>query len=206
MFSNFSIRQWTRNCFPSSLYTLQAKAWNRKIQNGQHKTPSQFMLQPSRNKWRALRQQEVWQITAPKTQFAMETTTLSIQNYVRCSRHTLSRLPLSRPALPVKGQGGGGRSRLRRAAILSTSANFALTTTSLHWYWWLSNAREKQVIPIRYQCWNGTEKCNLKCREWTRSIFTECNSPHSWVWKWFLEYQTVKLQWTKLYYWLVLHT
>ena len=145
MFSNFSIRQWTRNCFPSSLYTLQAKAWNRKIQNGQHKTPSQFMLQPSRNKWRALRQQEVSQITAPKTQFAMETTTLSIQNYVRCSRHTLPRLPLSRPALPVKGQGGGGRSS-PPAAILSTSANFALTTTSLHWDWWLSNARAKNKL------------------------------------------------------------
>ena len=131
------LRQWTQNCFPSK--PTHSTDEGLKQENPKRTAYSiKFMLQLSRNKWLALRQQEVWQIAAPKTQFAMETTTLSIQNCVHCSttRLTLSRLPLSpsRPALPVKGQGGGGRSRLRRAAILSTSANFALTTTSLHLY------------------------------------------------------------------------
>ena len=119
------------NSEPRTVFPVAYTLYRRRLETGKFKTDSirlhQFMLQPSRNKWRAIRQQEVWQITAPKAQFAMETARLSIQNCVRCSGLTLSWLPLSpsRPGLPVKGQGGRSSPP---AAILRTSANLALTS------------------------------------------------------------------------------
>ena len=111
----------------------------------------------------------------------------------------MSRLPVSpsRPALPVKGQGGSAVGRLipRRTAIVGTSANLALTSPVN-----VTNAK-KIFIPIRYPYWNGTEKCNLKCREWSQSrggrtvsvtpLTVECEMIHGTSVS-----KTVKLQWS----------
>ena len=52
--------------------------------------------------------------------------------------------------------------------------------------------------------WSLVSFCSHRCRkvqlEMLRVKPVSLSATHSWVWKWFMEYQTVKLQWIKSYY------